>query len=191
MPPGYDSMSGQAPYTGQTPYNSAAMPSQQRSPFTIFLIGCSAFLILSMVACVGYPIVRIVLSQREYNSRSQALSPSASGQIVVDGPSFEAVDAKMDGRIHIWTDAQKDYYWKSVQGKVVSWTGVVQHVDNESVFLKCNPKTYGTDVFVTLDGTQTDKLHLVNEEQRITIVGTLASHDDSGYKIYNGHIQGL
>jgi hypothetical protein len=110
---------------------------------------------------------------------------------VINGPTFQDVDARMDTRISKWTKAQKDAYWASVQGTRIQWMGEVREIDSKATGLlqiKCNPKSYFADTWVTLDGTQLDTLANYNKGQQLRFSGVLSAHSFTGYTILNGHI---
>jgi hypothetical protein len=118
-------------------------------------------------------------------------NPPTAQPVVINGPTFQDVDARMSTRISKWTKAQKDAYWASVQGTRVQWMGEVMDIDSKGtgrLHLKCNPKSYFSDTWVTLDGTQMDTLVNYNKGQQIRFSGVLSAHSFTGYTILNGHI---
>ena len=107
------------------------------------------------------------------------------------GPGFNQLDANMDGRHSTWTDTQKSDYLLSVIGTQVKWQGEVIEVNEENggrVTLKCNPETRGSDTVVELDGAQVDRLVRLCKHQRISVVGILSGHDESGYAIVDARV---
>ena len=120
-------------------------------------------------------------------------TPAPQSQVRI-GPSFSEVDSKMDDRLTQWTDAQKDAYWATVEGTQVTWMGEVVEVTLDGggrVTLKCNPKTMGSDVTVSMDGSQLRKLPSLSKKQQITIEGILEDHSMFGYTVRQGRVIGL
>lgn len=104
-------------------------------------------------------------------------------QPIRTGPPFHEVDAKMDGRLTGWTEAQRQAYWETISGSQVTWKGEVVEVEITSggqLTLKCNPKTWTSDVSVSLDGTQIDLLPSLNKGRYITVRGILQDHTTFG-----------
>ncbi|MFN3652563.1 MAG: hypothetical protein ACK47B_23550 [Armatimonadota bacterium] len=109
------------------------------------------------------------------------------------GPHFMTVDAVMDDRRTTLTDAQKQAYWQSVQGTEVIWTGELRDASIEGggmLRLRCNPKSYGSDVRIELDGSQKDTLLSLIKGQSVTVRGILAEHSIIGYQLRHGRISG-
>ena len=110
------------------------------------------------------------------------------------GPSFQQCDAMMDSRRTDLTDAQRDAYWTTVQGTRIKWAGEVTDVQSNNggeIDLKCNPKSYVTDVRVALDGSQAAQLTTISKGQRVTFEGILNGHGLFGYRITQGQITGI
>lgn len=107
------------------------------------------------------------------------------------GPSFDEVDTKMDDRGNGWTEAQKQTYWRSVEGTTVRWRGTVVEArlaGGGEISMRCGRETYTTDVQVNLDGSQGQTLGQIGKGESIIIEGILQDHTGSGYTITGGKI---
>lgn len=117
-----------------------------------------------------------------------------STQTLRVGPSFNEVDAVMDDRrSHQWTEAQREAYWNSVKGTLVTWSGEVTDVQLDSggkMYLKCNSQTYTSDVTVYLNGSQVNLLPQIRKGQRVTVQGVLSDHSFTGYRLTEARIVG-
>lgn len=102
------------------------------------------------------------------------------------GPPFHELDAIMDARQNLYTQAQVAAAWKNAQGSFVSWEGEVvecQDTSGGQITLKCNVQTATYDTIAFLDGTQNVELGSVAKGSRILVKGILQSHDDAGYTV--------
>lgn len=150
-------------------------------------LGCclAPFIILvfvSVLATMGQKVRDT--SQPQPGSNGEAAAPTAP--VARRGPSFFEADSRLDGRLTTWTKAQQQSYWQSISGTLVTWEGEVQEVEITSggrILLRCNPKSYGIDTHVTLDGSQINKLSQISKSQRVTVQGILTEHNDYGYTI--------
>lgn len=198
---------GAWPQPGQAPAQPPVYPPQgYQTPYPVAVPKKSnpGLIIAIVVACfLGFVGLVIIGSLAGKGSRSAAPSgqsaapveqtPAPQPQVRI-GPSFSEVDSKMDDRLTQWTDAQKDAYWATVEGTRVTWTGEVVEVKLDAggrIILKCNPKTMGSDVTVSMDGSQLDKLPSLNKKQQITIEGILEDHSMFGYTVRQGRVIGL
>lgn len=109
------------------------------------------------------------------------------------GPGFREVDSRMDDRSAALTQAQREEYRNSVSGTQVTWEGQVVEVDTEgggTLTIKCNPKTWGSDTYVALDGSQLNRLASLNKGQRVVFRGILQSHGLTAYQISRAQFSG-
>ncbi len=161
----------------------------------VFFALCSVPIVIAVLTMVGNRVSNTFENAPSTTTVQQAPgSTTITAPQVVNGPSFSEVDSKMDDRLTQWTDAQKEAYWATVEGTRISWSGEVIEVrlDNGgSVSLKCNPKSFASDVMVNLDGSQLDKLPSLSKGQRIIIEGTLNDHSMFGYTITQARVAGL
>lgn len=187
----------QQPQPGYPPAYAQPVPAKKGiNPVIIVVLVlfalCSLPTIIITLTMVGSRVSN-TFEKSPQTTIPQTTNSTATPQVRI-GPSFTEVDSKMDDRITQWTDAQKEAYWASVEGTQVTWSGEVIEVkldDGGTVSLKCNPKTFASDVIVNLDGSQLDKLPSLSKGQRITIVGILKEHSMFGYTISDGRVSGI
>jgi hypothetical protein len=126
------------------------------------------------------------------NDGGQAQPAEPSANSLRPGPTFDDVDAVMDSRRDSskrLTEAQRDAYWQSVEGTLVTWSGEVGEVSIDgsgSLRLRCNPANDGPDTQVDLDGSQLADLAGVQKGQIVTVEATLKRHSVAGYTLENG-----
>jgi|GEM_PF-6612325 len=159
----------------------------------VFFALCSLPIAIAVLTMVGNRVSNTFENAPQTTSTQRTTSSTVTPQVRM-GPSFSEVDSKMDDRLTQWTDAQKEAYWATVEGTQVSWSGEVIEVklDNGgSVSLKCNPKSFASDVMVNLDGSQLNKLPSLSKGQRITIEGVLKDHSMFGYTISQARLPGI
>ncbi len=188
-------------YRPTIPNTSLAHPAARQGTLTKLAIGIGGAVIgiavisaISGRATAPAPVAPMTVAVPAPVAPAAPIAPVAPPiPSARQGPSFHEIDSKMDDRLTGWTQAQKQAYWLSVSGTQVTWTGEVKEVEISSgghLSLKCNPKTWGSDVEVDLDGSQIDSLSNINKAQRVTIKGILQSHSIGGYKISQGQVVG-
>jgi hypothetical protein len=104
------------------------------------------------------------------------------------GPSLAQADAGLNDTNK--TEAQRELYWRSIQGTSVTWTGDLFDATTNppELHLRCNPQNSGADTYVKLEDSEIGKLGSLSKGRYVTVNAILREHTWVGYTLDAGRI---